>query len=337
MQAPPNATVAAHVLDVELTELIVVLEDVEPTAVVLVEDELFSEGVDDDVLGVDAWVELVTVVDSVATDRDEDGLADAFEPGSLAVVASFVGDDVVVSAPDVPTGDRDSETGPLPVAPVAWEVAAFAASMPASKSETMPVSVAEQPTTIAPTTRADAPREKLLGGRRVVLMQAPSWKRKRSARPETPLRYPSHAVRPDARGEAHASETRRTAPHSVSGCRRHLLGTRARRLTAGLEEKRVETMGLTVGRRRVSMVGALLVSAALCSRPTRAHADAPAAALLRAFAPTGAPERPAPPRVEPFGAAPAPRVALFPVLQVTRPLDIPPPKPTKGLALVFDW
>jgi len=45
----------------------------------------------------------------------------------------------------------------------------------------------------------------------------------------------------------------------------------------------------------------------------------------------------APAQLYPFGAAPAPRLVLFPCMQVTRPADVPPPKPTKGLGLAFDW
>jgi hypothetical protein len=41
--------------------------------------------------------------------------------------------------------------------------------------------------------------------------------------------------------------------------------------------------------------------------------------------------------VAPFGPSPAPRVVLFPPFKVARPSDIPLPKPTKGLALAFDW
>ena len=60
------------------------------------------------------------------------------------------------------------------------------------------------------------------------------------------------------------------------------------------------------------------------------------------FVPTEAPPVAAGPGlpmapVAPFGPSPAPRVVLFPPFKVARPSDIPLPKPTKGLALAFDW
>jgi hypothetical protein len=72
---------------------------------------------------------------------------------------------------------------------------------------------------------------------------------------------------------------------------------------------------------------------------SRARADAAPASL---FSPTESTPSSAavpaqPVRVTPFGPSPAPRVVLFPVMRTARPADVPPPKPTKGLALVFDW
>ncbi len=86
---------------------------------------------------------------------------------------------------------------------------------------------------------------------------------------------------------------------------------------------------------------ALVVAAGLIAvtSASLARADAPPAALFTATESASAPAvglmQSA--RVTPFGPSPAPRVVLFPVMRVVRPTDIPPPKPTKGLALVFDW
>jgi len=84
----------------------------------------------------------------------------------------------------------------------------------------------------------------------------------------------------------------------------------------------------------------LLVAGVVLTTPLRARADLAPPTL---FAPTESavpPEGPATaarPPIMPFGPSPAPRVVLFPVMRIVRPADIPPPKPTKGLALVFDW
>jgi hypothetical protein len=69
----------------------------------------------------------------------------------------------------------------------------------------------------------------------------------------------------------------------------------------------------------------------------QARADsAPALLLVPVEAAPGAPLL-QPMRIQPFGPSPAPRVVLFPPMRIARPSDIPPPKPTKGLALTFDW
>ena len=45
----------------------------------------------------------------------------------------------------------------------------------------------------------------------------------------------------------------------------------------------------------------------------------------------------APAKLRPFGAEIGPTIVLFQSIRVTRPSDIPPPKPAKGVGLVFDW
>jgi hypothetical protein len=81
----------------------------------------------------------------------------------------------------------------------------------------------------------------------------------------------------------------------------------------------------------------LAVSLVVVAHSVDARADYTALPLFRPLEapPTNAPVAAA--RITPFGPSPAPRIVLFPVMRVTRPSDIPPPKPTKGLGLVFDW
>ncbi len=82
------------------------------------------------------------------------------------------------------------------------------------------------------------------------------------------------------------------------------------------------------------------VLAALFFFPAGARADsAPPAALreVEAPPPAWALEALAPGRIATLGPFPPARVILFPVIRVVRPADIPPPKPTKGLGLAFDW
>jgi hypothetical protein len=74
--------------------------------------------------------------------------------------------------------------------------------------------------------------------------------------------------------------------------------------------------------------------------PAGARADsAPAAALreVEAPPPAWALEAMAPGRITTLGPLPPARVILFPSIRLVRPADIPPPKPTKGLGLAFDW
>jgi len=78
-----------------------------------------------------------------------------------------------------------------------------------------------------------------------------------------------------------------------------------------------------------------VVAVLACSPAARADAT-----IVNFFLPLEAPA-PAlpttPAKLMPFGPSPAPRVALFTSIRVARPADIPPPKPAKGLSLVFDW
>jgi len=45
----------------------------------------------------------------------------------------------------------------------------------------------------------------------------------------------------------------------------------------------------------------------------------------------------APAKLRPLGPQTGPTLVLFQSIRVTRPSDIPPPKPAKGVGLVFDW
>jgi hypothetical protein len=66
-----------------------------------------------------------------------------------------------------------------------------------------------------------------------------------------------------------------------------------------------------------------------------ADAESVPQTLLASFVRDNPEKQPGPARIS-LGFVPA-RMTLFPPIRIVRPADIPPPKPTKGLAIVFDW